>query len=139
VAIFSPHHVGAARHVHVDVAKANQYRQRGSLTIYFGLAQVEINIAERSTGDRPAPEFDSSALDHFAKQGTRETGSATLRSDHGQLPRGREAEAKPLKVRSNSGRISLVDPLRELLERKPPGQQVIPQPRHRLVALGIRE
>ena len=118
--------VDVLRHVNVDVAKADHYGHRGSLAVYFGLTQVEINIAERSTGDRPAPEFDPSALDHLAQQHARETGGATLRSDCRRLLRGREAEPKPVKIRLNSGRISLVNPLRELLQRKPPGQQVIP-------------
>src|SRR5690242_5554754 len=126
------------RDVHVDVAKANKHRQRGSHAMYVGLAKIEIYIAECSHGDRPAAEFDPSTFDDFAQQGAGEMGGAALRRDRRQPPAGREPELNLLKICLNSGRMNLVNSLGELLEREPPGQQVVPQPRHRLVALGIR-
>ena len=46
--------VDVLRHVHVDISKANNYSQRRSLGLNFGLAQIEIHVAECSTRDCPA-------------------------------------------------------------------------------------
>ena len=127
------------RHVYVDVAEQGEHRQRGSLTTYFGLAQIEIDITEHPARDRPALEVDPPALEHIAKQPDCEPCGATPRSGRRWFVTGGEADPQPLKVCLNSGRVSLVDPFRELLEREPPGQQLVPEPRHRLVALGIRQ
>jgi hypothetical protein len=124
-------------HVHVDVAQGDEHGQRCSPALDLGLTQVEVDVAEGTTGDRPAPEPQPSALDHVGDQRAGEAGGATPRPPYRQLLGRRQSGANPVEISLTDGCVRLVHSLGELLEGEPPGEQVVLQPRHRLLPIGV--
>ncbi len=108
--------VDVLRHVHVDVAEEHDYRHRGFLPMDLRLSQIEIDIAQRTTGDCPAPELEPSPLDDVGEEPSCETRGVTPRSAGRGFTDRWQSGANPLEIRSDPSSISLLDPLRELLQ-----------------------
>src|SRR5580693_7177242 len=64
-------------------------------------------------------------------------GGATPRPPYRQLLGRRQSGANPVEISLTDGCVRLVHSLGELLEGEPPGEQVVLQPRHRLVPIGV--